>query len=99
MIIDAFDVIADNKYTTIEDAVINMRCKACSHEFDAEFDILRPVNVKHDLGQSVTVVCPNCLVSGQVKKEEAELQELRVVLKMLDERLEGRDLDLKFRTI
>ncbi len=50
-----------------------MRCMDCEELFDVELFILAPKNCRHNLGESLTVICPKCKVEATSTVQEAKI--------------------------
>ena len=57
--------------------VFKLRCVDCNEQFEANTDIIKPQNVTHDLGTSLTFSCPKCPNSVVIYEKEAKLEALK----------------------
>jgi transcription elongation factor Elf1 len=83
-----------------DDAIIQMKCKQCAHEFEVRLFILKPVNCRHLLGESLTITCPNCNAEGTTTEIEGKVAALQGMIDEIKAQFSGLfDQQLKFEPL
>jgi uncharacterized Zn finger protein (UPF0148 family) len=62
---EALDVVGESGNETVE-----LSCKDCKHVFKANMNLVTPKNCEHELGRSVTIICPSCKVRASTTTTE-----------------------------
>lgn len=65
-----------------------MRCKDCEELFDVEMFILAPKNCRHDLGESITVICPKCKIEATTTLKENRITFLKKLRDNVDRKIQ-----------
>lgn len=83
------EVFTSLSYTgDIDNAIFQLKCKKCDHEFSVHLNIARPRNCRHMLGKSLTVICPQCHIEGTTLENEGKLLVLEETAQKLRQQID-----------
>lgn len=102
MIEDKFDV--KKLSGSPDDATAEVQCKACQHDFSVQLHILKAINCRHELGVSLTIICPQCHAEAMTTENESQIvileqhavelqQKIDDVMAKLPKRFTARKID------
>jgi ribosomal protein L44E len=73
---------------TPSDIIVEAVCKECQHEFDVHMHILKAKNCRHELGRSITVVCPGCQAESTTTELESRICALEEIVTRLRKKID-----------